>query len=95
MIWYPLDSSQITAAEDATNDDNSGGNNDTSVITYDHLGNHLLLWYSDIHHVIKKVSIAWSNYGRILHSDLFHINTLYRIFVEKTSRKKDQIHWDE
>ena len=52
------------------------------------------LGHSDIKNLIKKVSIAWKHYGLILQSDVFHINKLSRRFIEKTSRKQEQIHWD-
>ena len=36
------------SGRNVTNNNKSGGNNDTSVITYDHLGNTLSLGQSDI-----------------------------------------------
>ena len=33
------------------------------------------------------------NYGPILHSDVLHIYTGYRRFIEKASNKQDQISW--
>ena len=79
-------------AVNVINDNKSGGNNDTSVITYDHLANPFLIVSSDIKHLIKKVSVAWKHSGRILQLGVFNINTVSRIFIEKTSRKHDQIH---
>ena len=49
--------------------------------------------HGDIKHLIKKVLVAWKHYGRILQSDVFHINTGSRIFIGKSSRKQEQIHW--
>ena len=43
MIRYSPNGSRITLAENVNNDNNSGSKNDTSVITYDHLGRPLLL----------------------------------------------------
>ena len=73
---------------------NSSDNNDTSIIPYDHLGNPLWLGHSNIKHLIKKVSVTWKHYGRILQSYVFNNNTRSRIFIENTSSKKSQIHWD-
>ena len=47
-IRYPTNSSRIIAAENVTNNNNYKGNNKTSVITYDHLGDPLLLRHSNI-----------------------------------------------
>ena len=94
MIRYPSNRSQITVATNVTKYNNSGGNNDTSVITYDHLGNPLRLENSELKHLIKKVSVAWKHYGRILQLDLFHINIGSRRFIEKSSRKQEKINWD-
>ena len=41
MIRYPSNGSQITAAANVTNNNNSGRKNYTSIITYDNLGNPL------------------------------------------------------
>ena len=38
MIRYPSNGSQITAAANVTNDNNSGGNNGISMIKYDYIG---------------------------------------------------------
>ena len=94
MIQYPSKISQITAAANVTNNNNSGGNNYTISITYDHLGNPLLLGQSYIKYIIKNILVAWKHYGRILKSDVFHINTGSRRFIERTSRKQEKIHWD-
>ena len=75
MILYQSNGSQITVAENWTNDNNFDGNNDTSIIIYDHLGNPLRMGHSDIKYIIKKVSVAWKHYSRILQSDVSHINT--------------------
>ena len=75
MIRYPSNGSRSIAAENVTNYNNSGGNNYTSIIIYDHLGKTLCLGHSDIKHLTKKVSVSLKHYGRILQSDLFHINT--------------------
>ena len=37
----PSNGSLITAAENTTNDNNSSGNNDASIMKYDHLGKQL------------------------------------------------------
>ena len=94
MIWYPSNGIRITAAENVTNDNKSGVNNDASIITYGHLGNPLWIGHIDIKHLIKKVSVAWENYGCILQSDIFHINRGSRIFIENTSSKQGEIYWD-
>ena len=94
MLRYPSNGSQITVTTNVTNNNNSGSNNDTSIIIYDRLGNPLWLGHSDIENLIKKVSVAWKNHGHILQLYGFHINTESRRFIEKTSRKQDQIHWD-
>ena len=41
MIWYPSNGSWITAASNIKNNNNSDRSNDTSIITYDHIGNPL------------------------------------------------------
>ena len=94
MIQYPSNGSQIKAAEKVTNDNNFSSNNDTSIITYDHFGNTLILGYSEIKHLKKKVLVAWNNYVCILQSDVFNINTGSRIFINNTSSKQEQIHWN-
>ena len=38
--------------------------------------------------------VACKHYGRILQPGIFHINTGFRIFIEKTSRIQEKIHWD-
>ena len=93
-IRYPSNGRRIIAAENITNDNNSNGNNDAIIITYDHLDNPLWLGHSSIKHLIKKVLVAWNHYGCILQSDVFYINTGSRRFIDKTSRKQEQIHWD-
>ena len=40
------------------------------------------------------ISVVWKHYGCISQSDVLHVNTGSRIFIEKTSRKKEQIHCD-
>ena len=94
MVRYPPNVSQITATENVTNDNNSGGNNNISIITYDHLGNPLRLGQSVIKYLIMKLSVAWKHYSCILQSDVFHINIVLRRFIEKMSRKQQKIHWD-
>ena len=61
----------IIAATNQTNNNNSVGNNGTIIITYDHIGNPLWLGHIDIKYIIRKVSVAWNNYGRILQLDFF------------------------
>ena len=79
-------------AENRTDDHKFGGNNYTSMITYDHLGNHFWLGRSDIKYIISKVSVVWNHYGLILQLDIYHVNTESRIFIAKAS-KQTQIHW--
>ena len=38
--------------------------------------------------------VSWKHYGRILQSDVFHINIGFRRFIEKSSGEKGKIHWD-
>ena len=93
MIQHPSNGSQITAVENVTKNNNSGSNNDTSIITYDHIGNPLWLGHSGIKYITSKVSVACKHYGCILNLDVFHIITGPRRFIERTSRKKEKIHW--
>ena len=88
MIWFPSNGSQITAAENVTNNNNPVRNNDTSIITYHKLGNPFLLGHSDIKNLIKKVLIARKHYGCILQLDVFHINTRYRRFIDKIQENR-------
>ena len=94
MIRYASNFSQITAAENITNYNKYGSNNDTIIITYEYIGYHLWLGHIEIKHIIKKVSVAWKHYGYILQLDVFHINIGWSIFIENTSREQEKIHWD-
>ena len=53
MIRYSSNGSQITASENVTNYNISVGNNDTSIITYEHLDNPLWIGHSDLKHISR------------------------------------------
>ena len=93
MIRYKFNSSRITEVANVTNNNKSGRNNDSSIITYYHLGKPLWLGYSDIKYIIKKFWVAWKHYGCILQLDLFNIQIGSRRLIWNTSRKKEKCHW--
>ena len=75
MIRYPSNVSLTTESSNQTNYNNSGGNNDTSIITYDNPSKPLRLGGSYIKHLIRKVLVSLKHYGCMLQSDVFNINT--------------------
>ena len=87
MIRHASNGSQITAAANVTNNNNSDGKNDISIITHDHLGNPWWLGQSDINHLIKNSCL----HGKITvasYSCMYFILTQYSGYLLRSLQWK-------